>query len=546
MKKPDITKMSLRQKVAQTLLVRQSDLLMRAEKDYAELRAPKEAKEILETNCFGGIWTHGNTDVNGMSPKYNGYFKFTTRTMAEWIKKNTVDMEIPPICADDPGSCLDLSQYPMGLIVGAANSEEYAYELGRCIASEHKCAGINWLWNPNIDIVGHLNPCVVRPFANEKEKLKRLAIAYLEGMQSVGFAATLKHFPGEDDKETRDSHIVTTVIKTPVSEWEKEQGSVFRAGIDAGVYAIMNSARIYPEMDGTKIGSRPAVAGLSSGILIDKLKGEMGFDGVVITDDVTMGGYTSYYESDELYARFLEAGNDMLLGVGVDALDKVMKCVERRMVTEERINDACRRVLDLKEKVGLFDDDYIRGGNIEEAAQKTYEITKKIASKGVTLLRDNVGFFKEKKALKQVTIFTFSHKESIYDDLKTMKKAFELRGAEVELKKEPKSFAEVEEAAKRSDLIIYAGYIGFHAPKGAPSFYGDTFWSLRYAFTAGKEKSIGISLGYPYIHHYFMDDAEVFVNLYTPHKEVQKAFVSAVYGEIEFSGVAPLDMECVR
>ena len=67
MKKPDISKMTLREKAAQTLLVRQSDLLLRADKAYDELRDPSEAKEILDRNQFGGIWTHGNGDVNSMS-----------------------------------------------------------------------------------------------------------------------------------------------------------------------------------------------------------------------------------------------------------------------------------------------------------------------------------------------------------------------------------------------------------------------------------------------------------------------------------------------
>jgi len=293
------------------------------------------------------------------------------------------------------------------------------------------------------------------------------------------------------------------------------------------------------------IGGRYTCAGFSQKMLIDRLRGEMGFDGVIITDDVNMGGYISYYDADEIYGRFLEAGHDILLGVGVDALDKVMDCVERGIVREERITDACRRVLDLKEKVGLFDDDYTRAyGDINEIRIRTKNVCEKIACDGITLLRDRNGLLPMKK-IDHVTIFTFSHRDDIYENMKAMKKAFEERGTVVELKRRPESFEDVQEAADKSDLIIYAGYIGFHAPKGAPSFYGDEFWSLRYAFTAGKEKSMGISLGYPFIHHYFMDDADTFVNLYSPVETVQKAFVAAVYGEAEFKGIPPLDMDVI-
>ncbi|MBO5929722.1 MAG: glycoside hydrolase family 3 protein [Clostridia bacterium] len=546
MKKPDMSTMTLREKVAQTLLVRMSDLLLKADTAYDELRDPSEAKKILDENQFGGIWAHGNIDVNGMSKRYDGYFNFTSESMVKWIEDNTKDMKIPPICANDAFgkiSYSDLSEVIDGLIVGAANSEEYAYELGKCFAEEHKATGLNWIWSPNVDILNRFAAGVVRPFTNFKDQQIALSTAFIKGMQSVGFAATAKHFPGPDAKETRDSHIVPTNNSTPLDEWEKEQGAIFQAAIDCGVCAIMVGARTYPAMDDTKIGEHYMPIGLSEKALLGKLKGEMGFEGVIITDDVNMGGFTSVYGADELYGRFLAAGNDMLLGVSVDAVDKVMNCIEKGIVTEERINDACRRVLEMKEKVGLFDDDYSRKyGNLEELKARTAELTAKIARDGITLLRDNIGLLPMKKKINHVTIFTYTHADHVYGTMEAMKQAFNERGAEVTLKKRPESYQEIEEAAEKSDLIIYAGYIAFHEPKGAPSFYGDEFWALRYAFTAGKEKSIGISLGYPYIHYYFMDDAEVFVNLYRPHEAVLKAFVAAVYGESEFKGVAPLNM----
>ncbi len=549
MKKPNINKMTLREKVAQTLVVRQSDLMLRADKAYDELRDPSEAKEILDRNQFGGIWIHGNHEINYMSPRYTGYFNFTVESLLKWIDDNTRDILIPPICANDPiGNKLvpeltKLSTYNNAIIVGAADSEEYAFELGKCIAEEHKAVGLNWLWSPVADLNNRFSAGISRAFSNKKDQLIRMLTAYIKGMQSVNVAATIKHYPGVDPKETRDGHIVTTMINTPLDEWLKEQGAVFQAAIDAGVYSVMSSGFMYPAMDDEKVGSRYTCAGFSKKMTTDMLKEKMGFDGVVITDDVTMGSYTSYYDSDEIYGRFLEAGHDVLLGVGIDALDKVMACVEKGIVSEERITDACRRVLDLKEKVGLFDDDYTRNcGDIKEITSKTKNVSEKIARDGITLLRDRIGLLPMKKKINHVTIHTFSHAEGIYDSLNAMKEAFEERGAVVELKRRPESFEEIQEAAEKSDLIIYAGYIGFHAPKGAPSFYGDEFWSFRYAFTAGKEKSIGISLGYPFIHHYFMDDADVFVNLYSPDDAVQKAFVAAVYGESEFKGVPPLDM----
>ena len=546
MKKTDINQMTLREKIAQTCLVRQSDLLMRADKAYDELRDPAEAKEIMTKNQFGGIWVHGNTDVNSMSKKYNDYFAFDSRKYLNWFKDVISEVEIPVLGANDPGgksSIDDLSRYATGLIIGAADSEELAYELGQCVGLEHKAYGCNWLWCPNVDLMGRFTGDIVRPFSNIQEQQIRMCRAYFQGIQDAGVAACAKHFPGPDPNETRDGHVVTTYNKQSKEDWKQGMGAVFQAMIDAGVDTIMDAGSAFPAVDDTKIGKRYAACGLSQKVLQDLLRGEMGFDGVIITDDVNMGGFTSYYEKDEIYGRFLAAGNDVLLGVGIDAVDRIEDCVRRGIVTEERITDACRRVLALKEKLGMFEDGFEYGGvDLDAVKARTAAVIKKIAEKGLTLVRDEINLLPLKEKPKHVTIFVYTHAEGIMTRLQAMKQAFEARGAEVVLKRRPESYTEIEEAAERSDLIIYAGYIGHFAPKGGPSFYGEEFWCLRYTFTAGREKSMGVSLGYPFIHYFFMDDADTFVNLYTPDERVQEAFVAAVYGEIPFSGIAPLDM----
>lgn len=546
MKKPDVNKMTLREKIGQVLLVRQSDLLMRADKNYSELRDPREAKELLAEYQFGGIWAHGNQDVNGMSDKYNDYFKFTTKSYTAWLKDVTENMTIPPVCANDLGGylfCSDMHLYAGGLIMGAANSEALAFEFGRNLALEYKSAGINWLWCQEVDLVNRFSGEVGRAFSNDMDQIIKLTRAFIQGIQSVGMAATLKHFPGRDRLDTRDSHVVTGIIKTPVAEWEQEQGAVFQQLIDSGADAVMSVGITYPNMDNTRINGRYLPAGLSHKIITEVLKEKMGFAGVVITDDVNMAGFAAFYDHSELYGRFLAAGNDILLGVGIDAVDLVEDCVRRGIVTEERITDACRRVLNLKEKVGLFRDDYARDSvKIEDVAPAAAASAKKIAEKAITLVRDNVNLLPLKEKPRKVTVYTYSHNEAVRSSLQTMAEAFRRRGAQVDLRRTPESFAEVAEAAQNSDLIVYVGHIAFHDPMGEPSFFGSEFWALRYAFSAGREKSVGISTGFPFIHYMFMDDAEAFINCYSPDTCVQEAVVKAIYGEIGFDGVAPLDM----
>ena len=546
MKKPTLETMTLREKIAQTCLVRQSDLLMYPETNYGTLRPEEDAVSFMEKYQFGGIWTHGNVDVNQMGTDAYKSFKFTAKSHVEWLKKIEKTAKIPLICANDPGKCVsDVSSIVSGLMVGAANDEELCFKLGKQLALESSAFGSNWVWAPMVDLVNRFASGIVRPFSNEPDTLIRSARAYINGLQSNGVAATLKHFPGADPKETRDGHIVSTYIRTSYEDWKKRQGAVFKALIDAGVYTIMAATRAFPTIDDTKIMGTYLPATLSYKIVTKLLKEEMGFDGVVITDDTTMGGYTTFFSHEDLYAEFLKAGNDMLLGVGIDAVDLIEKAVLDGRLSEERVNDACRRVLNLKEKLGLFDDGYVRGGlELEKIKPETKKVVREIASKGITLIRNNnEGFLPlSKEKIKNVTIILYTHNEAILNSLQVMKAEFEKRGANVTLRRRLESWKEIENIASDNDLIVYVGYIHFHSPKGAPSFYGDEQWSFRYAFTAGKEKSIGISLGYPYIHYNFMDECPIFVNGYNATPDTQEAFVAAIYGEIPFLGKSPVDL----
>ncbi|MBR2432170.1 MAG: glycoside hydrolase family 3 protein [Clostridia bacterium] len=547
MKKPIIENMTLREKIAQSCLVRESDLLMHADTNYASVRPKEDAALLMEKYQFGGIWTHGNVDVNQMGTDAYKSFNFTAESHLEWLKEVEAKAKIPLICANDPGGVvLGLTSITSGLMVGASDDEELCFGLGRQLGLEHKSFGSNWIWAPMVDLVNRFAAGIVRPFSNEPDTLIRCARAYIKGLQSAGVAATAKHFPGADPKETRDGHIVSTFIRSSYEAWKKDQGRVFKELIDAGVYAIMAATRAFPAIDDTEVMGTYLPATLSHKIVTKLLKEEMGFEGVVITDDVTMGGYTTFYSHEDLYAEFLKAGNDVLLGVGVDAVDLIERAVLDGRLSEERVNDACKRVLNLKEKLGLFEDGYVRGNNIklDDVKPESKKVVSEIANRGITLIKNKnpelLPLKKEK--IKNVTIILYTHNEAILKSLSVMKEEFEKRGASVTLRRRLESWQELKEISEKNDLIVYVGYIHFHSPKGAPSFYGDEQWSFRYAFTAGKEKSIGISLGYPYIHYNFMDECPVFVNGYNATPDTQEAFVAAIYGEIPFTGKSPVDL----
>lgn len=549
MKRPELKDLTLREKIAQTLLIRQSDLLIASKDGRAVVRDPQEAGQIMERDQYGGIWAHGNVDVSVIKGGMTDNFDFDVESHLAWIKEMNSKSKYPLLCANDSSGGFaykGLGRRLQGLIQGAANDEELSYQLGFNQGREHALAGINWLWSPVVDRTSPFMADICRTSAGDKDILISQSKAFIKGMQDAGVAACAKHFPGSDMTDIRDSHIVASKISVSYEEWEKIQGEVFQEMIDAGVYTIMSAAIAFPAVDPRKKEGKYYPGSFSKPLITGILKEKMGFDGVVISDDIYMGGYTSFYGREDLYIELIAAGNDMLLGVGLDALDILENAVKSGRITEDRIDDACMRILNLKEKLGLFTDeektfDYTK----EEAVRESEKTFKAVAEKGITLLRDRANLIPvSKEDIKKVTIITYTHR-NIMPALEFMKKAFEDRGAEVVLRDKLENFTEAKAVAEESDLIVYAGFIGHHAPKGMPSFYDDVFWSLRYAFTEGNEKSVGVSLGYPFIHHYFMDDSLCFFNMYCTNKEVMEAFVAAMYGEIKPQGISPVDMSIV-
>ena len=546
MNKPDIKKMTLKEKIAQLIIVRQCDLMMYADSSYTKFRDPKEASKLAEKYQYGAVWLHGNTDVNQVNDVWRKNVKFNHKELKKWYEDLRENVKIPMIAVSDAGGTnTDLSSLPISLAVGASNIEHIAFELAACKARELQLGGNDWIWTPVVDNHDRKSGGINRQFASDPDDIIRTSIDYMKGYQSVNVCACAKHFPGTDKNETRDSHIVTTGIRMDYDEWWENQGRIFQAMIDAGVDTVMSVAATFPAVDDTKVEGRYLPAGLSHKIITGLLKGKMGFKGVVVTDDVTMGGFTSFYSGGRLYAEFIKAGNDMLLGTSFDAVDLIYDEVQKGVLSEERIDDACQRVLNMKEKLGLFDKGYREPiCTMEQAKAMSADVAKRLAESSVTLIRDLHGSIPfDKNKVKKVAIISYTHAEVGFTSLKVLKEAFESYGCEVLLQRRIDSFEDAERIANEYDLIVYTGYINFHAPKGAPSFYGDEFWSLRHAFVHGKEKSIGVSLGYPHIMYNFMDDAYTFINAYNLSPEIQKAVVNGIFGDIPFVGKSPVELD---
>ena len=206
-------------------------------------------------------------------------------------------------------------RFPSFRAAAQSKSEELCYAMGKVAALESLEAGYHWTFGPCVDILGnHRSPIVsYRTAGDDADTVIKYGGAYMRGLQDNGLIATIKHFPG-DGYCTDDQHV--TMPDNPLSreEWDASFGRVYESLINDGVMAIMPghiALPSYDEIDPETGFSPPASASknLPGGILRERF----GFEGIIVSDAVTMNGFAGYVNLYHASARFLEAGGDVLL-----------------------------------------------------------------------------------------------------------------------------------------------------------------------------------------------------------------------------------------
>ena len=237
------------------------------------------------------------------------------------------------------------SSYPGNAALGAVDDVELTAQVAAAMASDLAASGIDLDFAPVADVnTNPSNPIIgIRSFGSDPDLAARHVAAFVTGMQGVGVAACAKHFPGHGDTET-DSHLELPVVLADLDTIVSQALPPFRAAIAAGVISIMTAHILVPALDDV-----PATT--SCVILQDLLRGELGFDGMVMTDALEMRAISATMGVEEGAVRALRAGADALcLGhdLGDDALtgihDAVVQAVQAGTLSEERLAEAASRV----------------------------------------------------------------------------------------------------------------------------------------------------------------------------------------------------------
>lgn len=231
--------------------------------------------------------------------------------------------------------------------IGKTGDTQAAYAANETIGSYLASYGFNVDFAPVADVLTNADNEVIgdRAFSDDPENASQMVAGAVQGLQSKGVSACIKHFPGHGDTEG-DSHTGAAETKRKKEEMEAAEFLPFKAGIQAGTDMVMVGHISAPELT----GGENLPASLSEEIITGILRNELGYDGIVITDAMNMGAVTEYYESDVAAITALKAGADMvLMPEDFDlAYDGVLKAVQDGTISEERVNDSLKRIYRVK------------------------------------------------------------------------------------------------------------------------------------------------------------------------------------------------------
>ena len=282
--------------------------------------------------------------------------------------------------------------FPQQMQLGALPSDSLIYEMGLAVAEQCQMANIHINYAPVVDInVNPKNPVIhARSFGENRDKVTAYSRAYMKGMQDGGLIACSKHFPGHGDTEV-DSHKGLPVLPFSRERLDSLELYPFRDQIKHGVEMVMMGHLHIPCLDS-------AVSSISYPIVTELLKEELGFDGIIVTDALTMKGVSENMTSAEIALAAYKAGVDILLKPGdiIAAIDRLEEAMLSGECDLADLDERVRKTLRLKARFGMLERNYdptVDTTNIAERVKKPEHIAliQEMADQSMTLVDNKLG-----------------------------------------------------------------------------------------------------------------------------------------------------------
>ena len=437
------------------------------------------------------------------------------------------------------------TSFPPTMAFGAIGDERFVREYGRITAVEAKAVGVHLNFAPVLDVNSNPdNPIInTRSFGEDPATVARLGAAYIQGAHRGGVLATAKHFPGHGDTRT-DSHLDLPVV---LADWDRLNAVElvpFRKAVESGVDAVMTAHVIVSGVQGTS--GPPAT--LDPRFMTERLRGEMGFEGLLFTDALVMGALADRYGTGELAVLALEAGSDVLLMPAdvTEAIDAVVAAVASGRVDAGRVRTAARRVLETKARAGLHRGRMVDLDAVDDvvgsAAHLAFADTA--AARSMTLLRDRPGAVPvDSSVTRSVLSVTYARADNLVAGTAFDPALAERVASVSRVRLDPDTRVETYDSlrvrARDADLVLVGAYVPPRAGAGevaAPDALADFVREI------GRERPLLItSFGNPYLLG-ALPDAPAYLVAWGDREVSQTAAVRALFGETAIEGRLPISI----
>ncbi len=533
--KPDVkkiphwSKLTLREKVAQMIMVR-----IRGDFYNNEHWYKKSLKQWLTDDGIGGVISFGGS-IHGTYHNINMFQKWAKypllvaadyeRGLGQWMSGATL--------------------FPSNMAVAATGNSNYAYEQGKITANEAKAIGVHITLAPVMDVNNNPNNPIInfRAYSDDANTVSEFGNAFIKGAQEGGIFACSKHYPGHGNTST-DSHTSLPTINGSKEELEKVELLPFKSSIDNGVKMVMVGHIAMPGLD-----SSGEPASYSHKITTKILREEWGFNGIIITDGMEMGGLTESTWAGESAVRAVLAGADILL-LPMDvkqSIDAVVSAVENGRISEERINESVKKIWEAKHKLNVFNTPQENWVNVESKVgiSAHTKVAREIAEKSITVVKNSNNILPLRpEKIGSLTHIILSTDEGVRDMLKSFLWDVNRTHSNVDevFVIQPASDLRIKEIlqhANSSDKVLVSMLVRIRMDKGI-STIDSTHAKVLEALNDHNIPFTAFSFGSPYLPDYSYLDS--YVCVYGYGKVSQKAAANILWGRKPATGVLPVDL----
>lgn len=521
----DFKNLSLREKVYKTMIL-----------NFAVMDTEGTLKEFFEKYPVSGMY-FSKGPIEGLIEMEEGESVTKTEFMARCRKAS----KHPLVFCADGANIGDNGVQPLTQItMGATNSEELAYNYGKCLGMQMNYNDVDWLLGPCVDLACSraFSSSSGLPISDDAEFAAKMFAKVVEGLQSQNVAATVKHFPGVGTHHV-NFHITSGHNVFPFDKWMETYGRVYEEVFKAGSMSVMTSHLTLKSFsDKSDFGDTP-IATYSKDLTIGLLKEKLGFDGVVVTDALTMGGKAYGNQVEETVAAFA-CGADFLLWPPLEAGERIIEELEKGNIPMSRLDDAIKRIERFYERLGIDDN----GRKFPEPDPEYVDNTFiDIVKKSVTMVKNNVGNLPIDKSKKNILVDVITPEGKMVGWKKNQSSVehfadiLRQEGFNVDIKL---NYTQFWEKKMKAQLENYDYVICMLDSPFQIDVFHECFNSAWTVHLIDDSKKILLNFATPYFLDDYYPHEQTVVQLYGGISELNvEAAADAILGKIEMEGKLP-------